>query len=52
MTTINAVVKWGKETFEINMIPSTGVMALKSDLEAKTGVSKDRMKLMPKSKGE
>jgi len=48
---IKAVVKWGKKTIEIDLIPSNGVSALKSELEDKTGVPKERMKLMPKSKG-
>jgi len=48
---IKGVVKWGKKTIEIDMIPSNGVLALKADLEDKTGVCKERMKLMPKSKG-
>lgn len=44
-------VKWGKETISIELIPSNGVKGLKADLESKTGVPADRMKLMPKSKG-
>jgi len=48
---IKAVVKWGKKTIEIDMIPSDGVVAMKSELEDKTGVPKDRMKIMAKSKG-
>lgn len=48
---IKGSVKWGKKTIEIDMTPSNGVLALKADLEEKTGVCKDRMKLMPKSKG-
>eukprot|EP00555_Chaetoceros_dichaeta_P004829 CAMPEP_0198257650 /NCGR_PEP_ID=MMETSP1447-20131203/7255_1 /TAXON_ID=420782 /ORGANISM="Chaetoceros dichaeta, Strain CCMP1751" /LENGTH=609 /DNA_ID=CAMNT_0043944595 /DNA_START=144 /DNA_END=1973 /DNA_ORIENTATION=- len=48
---IKAVVKWGKKTIEIELIPSNGVIALKSELEDKTGVPQERMKLMPKSKG-
>lgn len=46
------VVKWGKETVEVNLIPSGGVKGLKAELEEKTGVPQDRQKIMPKSKGE
>mmetsp|Transcript_22732 Transcript_22732/g.21864 ORF Transcript_22732/g.21864 Transcript_22732/m.21864 type:complete len:569 (-) Transcript_22732:75-1781(-) len=45
------VVKWGKKTLEIKIIPSNGVKGLKAELEEMTGVPTDRMKLMPKSKG-
>lgn len=44
-------VKWGKETIEIELDPSTGVAGLKSELQARTGVPMERMKIMPKSKG-
>lgn len=46
------IVKWGKESLEITIVPGNGVNGLKADLEEKTGVPADRMKLMPKSKGE
>ena len=46
------VVKWGKETVEVNLVPSGGVKGLKAELEEKTGVPQDRQKIMPKSKGE
>ena len=46
------IVKWGKESLEITLIPEKGVSGLKADLEEKTGVPSDRMKLMPKSKGK
>ena len=46
------VVKWGKETVEVNLVPTGGVKALKAELEEKTGVPQDRQKIMPKSKGE
>lgn len=45
------IVKWGKESLEITIVPGNGVNGLKADLEEKTGVPADRMKLMPKSKG-
>lgn len=48
---IPITVKWGKETISIELIPANGVKGLKADLESKTGVPADRMKLMPKSKG-
>ncbi|KAL7530810.1 hypothetical protein ACHAXR_006639 [Thalassiosira sp. AJA248-18] len=44
-------VKWGKETIEIQLDPSAGVAGLKSELQARTGVPMERMKIMPKSKG-
>ena len=44
-------VKWGKETIEFNFVPATGVKGLKAELEEKTSVPRDRMKIMPKSKG-
>ena len=46
------VAKWGKETVEVNLVPTGGVKALKAELEEKTGVPQDRQKIMPKSKGE
>ena len=45
------VVKWGKETIELKLVPVNGVKGLKAELEEKTGVPHDRMKCMPKSKG-
>jgi len=48
---VTITVKWGKETISIELVPSNGVKGLKGDLESKTGVPADRMKLMPKSKG-
>lgn len=51
MSSIKTIVKWGKETIELDLIPSDGVKALKVQLEEKTGVPVDRMKLMPKTKG-
>jgi len=48
---IPTTVKWGKETISLTLIPSHGVKGLKFELEEKTGVPADRMKLMPKSKG-
>lgn len=44
-------VKWGKETIEIELDPCAGVSGLKSELQARTGVPMERMKIMPKSKG-
>lgn len=45
------LVKWGKESVEIEFDPSTGVAGLKKELQDRTGVPMDRMKIMPKSKG-
>lgn len=45
------IVKWGKETLEVNLVVDAGVKGLKQELEAQTGVPSDRMKLMAKSKG-
>jgi len=44
-------VKWGKETIEVDFVVAGGVKGLKSELEEKTRVPADRMKLMAKSKG-
>jgi len=44
-------VKWGKETFNVELIVAEGVSGLKSKIEEKTSVPRDRMKLMAKSKG-
>lgn len=49
--TIDAKVKWGKEEITLSFAPEQGVKALKTELEEKTGVPVDRMKIMPKSKG-
>ena len=51
MSTVEVHVKWGKEKLTINFAPDQGVKALKAELEEKTGVPMDRMKIMPKSKG-
>jgi hypothetical protein len=48
---IPLIVKWGKETIELNFIIESGVKGLKTELEEATGVPADRMKLMAKSKG-
>ena len=48
---VEAHVKWGKEVHNITFDASAGVKALKGELEEKTNVPVDRMKLMPKSKG-
>lgn len=45
------LVKWGKETYELQFVTASGVKGLKSELQEKTGVPSDRMKLMAKSKG-
>jgi hypothetical protein len=44
-------VKWGKETIKMDFIVDSGVKGLKTELQEKTGVPADRMKLMAKSKG-
>lgn len=46
-----ANVTWGKESIEIQLDPSVGVAGLKSELQSRTGVPMERMKVMPKSKG-
>ena len=51
MAGYKTVVKWGKETVEVSLEPSGGVSALKSELQARTGVPAERQKIMPKSKG-
>lgn len=48
---IPTIVKWGKEKIEMKLVPAHGVKGLKTELEERTGVPFDRMKLMPKSKG-
>lgn len=45
-------VKWGKETITLDFVVAGGVKGLKTELEEKTRVPADRMKLMAKSKGE
>jgi hypothetical protein len=50
-TSFPLVVKWGKETINVSFMPEAGVRGLKTELEEKTGVPSDRMKLMAKSKG-
>jgi len=49
--TISLSVKWGKETIALDFIVAGGVKGLKTELEEKTRVPADRMKLMAKSKG-
>ncbi len=44
-------VTWGKESIEIQLDPSAGVSGLKLELQSRTGVPMERMKVMPKSKG-
>jgi hypothetical protein len=50
--TVPLTVKWGKETFTLDFVVASGVKGLKSELEERTSVPADRMKLMAKSKGE
>ena len=52
MTTVPLSVKWGKETITLDFVVGGGVKGLKSELEEKTNVPSDRMKLMAKSKGK
>ena len=49
--TVSLCVKWGKETIALDFIVAGGVKGLKTELEEKTRVPADRMKLMAKSKG-
>ena len=44
-------VRWGKETVAFSFFPASGVKGFKTELEEKTGVPSDRMKIMAKSKG-
>jgi len=44
-------IKWGKETVEFKYDPATGVKGLQSELQERTQVPADRMKIMSKSKG-
>lgn len=46
-----AIVIWGKEKIEFILDPSVGVAGLKAELQARSGVPSERMKVMPKSKG-
>jgi hypothetical protein len=41
----------GKESIEVQLDPTGGVFGLKSELQARTGVPMERMKVMAKSKG-
>jgi hypothetical protein len=49
--TVPLSVKWGKETIAFEFVVAGGVKGLKTELEEKTRVPADRMKLMAKSKG-
>jgi len=49
--TVPLSVKWGKETFDFDFVVAGGVKGLKTELEEKTRVPADRMKIMAKSKG-
>eukprot|EP00539_Tryblionella_compressa_P005064 CAMPEP_0178761580 /NCGR_PEP_ID=MMETSP0744-20121128/16087_1 /TAXON_ID=913974 /ORGANISM="Nitzschia punctata, Strain CCMP561" /LENGTH=566 /DNA_ID=CAMNT_0020416205 /DNA_START=17 /DNA_END=1717 /DNA_ORIENTATION=+ len=49
--TVPLSVKWGKETVTLDFVVAGGVKGLKTELEEKTRVPADRMKLMAKSKG-
>jgi len=49
--TVSLSVKWGKEKISLDFIVAGGVKGLKTELEEKTRVPADRMKLMAKSKG-
>ena len=49
--TVPLSVKWGKETITFDFVVAGGVKGLKTELEEKTRVPSDRMKLMAKSKG-
>ncbi|KAG7365119.1 ubiquitin carboxyl-terminal hydrolase [Nitzschia inconspicua] len=50
--TVPLSVKWGKETINLDkFVVAGGVKGLKTELEEKTRVPADRMKLMAKSKG-
>jgi hypothetical protein len=50
--TVALNVKWGKETFALDFVVAGGVKGLKTELEEKSRVPVDRMKLMAKSKGK
>ena len=49
--TVPLNVKWNKDAFKVDFVIAGGVKGLKNELEEKTGVPSDRMKLMAKSKG-
>lgn len=49
--TVPLSVKWGKESISFDFVVAGGVKGLKTELEEKTHVPADRMKLMAKSKG-
>jgi ubiquitin carboxyl-terminal hydrolase 14 len=50
--TVPLSVKWGRETITLeNFVIAGGVKGLKTEIEEKTRVPADRMKLMAKSKG-
>jgi len=49
---IEVAIKWGKETIELLLIPIDGVKAFKVQIQQKTGIPINRIKLFPKSKGE
>ena len=44
-------VKWGKESYDFVLHASAGVKGLQVELEERTGVPRDRMKILAKSKG-
>lgn len=50
--TVTLSVKWGKESISFDFVVAGGVKGLKTELEEKTHVPADRMKLMAKSKGK
>jgi len=50
--TVPLNVKWNKDNFKVDFVVAGGVKGLKNELEEKTGVPADRMKLMAKSKGK
>lgn len=49
--TVTFSVKWGKEIIALDFVVAGGVKGLKAELEEKTCVPAERMKLMAKSKG-
>lgn len=49
--TVPLNVKWGKEEILFDFVVAGGVKGLKTELEEKTRVPVDRMKIMAKSKG-
>jgi len=49
--TVPLTINWNKDTFKVDFVIAGGVKGLKTELEEKTGVPSDRMKLMAKSKG-